>query len=72
MPKTVYSVREVARVLDVGPMTVYKLLKGGDLKSTQVGGQFRVTAVTLRRYLRLGPTAEIVLPPEPEEAGAEA
>lgn len=72
MPKAVYTVRQAARVLDVSTMKVYRLLKEGGLKSAQLGGQFRVTAASLRKCLRLGPEEEIVVPPEPEQAEAES
>lgn len=68
MSKTTYTVREVACVLGVAPVTVYRLLRENKLASTQVGEQFRITAVTLRKFLRLGARDDIVVPPEPEQA----
>lgn len=67
MSKAMFTVREVARALGVTPATVYKLLKTGELESTLVGQQFRITAPTLRRKLGLRPREEIIIPAEPEQ-----
>lgn len=70
MSQTTYTVREVARVLGVSPMMVYRLAKNEELKSSRVGELYRFTAEALRAYLELSETAEIVIPPEPEQAEA--
>lgn len=72
MSKTTYTVREVALVLGVSPMMVYKLAKSGALKSSRVGDLYRFTAEALRAYLELSETGEIIIPPEPEQAEAES
>ncbi len=65
MPTT-YTVREVARILKVCPNMVHKLAKNGALKNKRVGDLYRFTAETLRAYLGLSATAEIIVPPDRE------
>lgn len=67
---TTYTVREVALILKVTPNMVHKLAKNGELDHTRVGDLYRFTAETLRAYLRLSKTTEIVVPPEPKQAKA--
>jgi excisionase family DNA binding protein len=45
------TVREVAATLRVSTMTVYRLIKAGDLRSTRVGKGYRIRSVDLERYL---------------------
>jgi excisionase family DNA binding protein len=45
------TVREVATTLRVSTMTVYRLIKAGDLRSTRVGKGYRIRLVDLERYL---------------------
>jgi excisionase family DNA binding protein len=46
------TVREVAHHLRVSTMTVYRLIKSGDLASTRVGKGYRIRAGDLDAYLR--------------------
>ncbi|MBT8226039.1 MAG: helix-turn-helix domain-containing protein [Dactylosporangium sp.] len=45
------TVAEVATLLRVSKMTVYRLLRGGDLTSARVGRSFRVPQDAVDRYL---------------------
>ena len=45
-------VSEVAAILRVSKMTVYRLLHNGDLESTRVGRSFRVPEQAVHDYLR--------------------
>lgn len=46
------SVAEVAAMMRVSKMTVYRLVHGGDLPATRVGRSFRVPCEALGDYLR--------------------
>jgi excisionase family DNA binding protein len=46
------TVREVAEALRVSTMTVYRLIRAGELASTRVGKGYRIRAGDLDRYLR--------------------
>ena len=46
-----FSVSEVASVLNVSKMTVYRHIQNGRLEAERVGGSYRVTAQSLRRIL---------------------
>jgi excisionase family DNA binding protein len=46
------TIAEVALVLRVSRMTVYRLVHGGQLRVARVGRGFRVPELELRRYLR--------------------
>ena len=46
-----FSVSEVASVLNVSKMTVYRHIQSGRLEAERVGGSYRVTAGSLRRIL---------------------
>lgn len=45
------TVREVADAIRVSTMTVYRLIKGGDLQAIRVGKHFRIREADLGRYL---------------------
>ncbi|HVL65278.1 MAG TPA: helix-turn-helix domain-containing protein [Actinomycetota bacterium] len=45
------TVAEVARQLRVSNMTVYRLIKSGDLRAVRVGRGYRLKAEDVRRYL---------------------
>ncbi|MFL6070489.1 MAG: helix-turn-helix domain-containing protein [Actinomycetes bacterium] len=46
------TVAEVASLMRVSKMTVYRLVHGGDLPAVRVGRSFRVPEEAVRRYLR--------------------
>jgi excisionase family DNA binding protein len=48
------SVAEVAGVLNVSKMTVYRHIQSGRLDAAQEGGSYRVSAQSLRRILEDG------------------
>jgi excisionase family DNA binding protein len=45
------TVREVAEVMRVSTMTVYRLIKAGDLAAVRVGTHFRIRRRDLEAYL---------------------
>ncbi|WP_027661476.1 helix-turn-helix domain-containing protein [Salinispora fenicalii] len=46
------TVAEVATVMRVSKMTVYRLVHGGELAAIRVGRSFRVPEHTVHEYLR--------------------
>lgn len=49
-----YTIEEVAQLLKVSKLTVYDLVKKGELPSYRVGRQMRVDAIDLERYKEQG------------------
>jgi excisionase family DNA binding protein len=47
----VLTVAEVAGALRVSPMTVYRLIKTGELQSTRIGKLFRIYEGSFQRYI---------------------
>ncbi|HSL57701.1 MAG TPA: helix-turn-helix domain-containing protein [Acidimicrobiales bacterium] len=47
----VLTVAEVARILRVSTMTVYRLIKGGELAALRVGRSYRILRADVDRYL---------------------
>jgi excisionase family DNA binding protein len=47
-------VSEVAFAMRISTMTVYRLIKGGQLDAIRVGKNYRIRAAELDRYLRDG------------------
>ncbi|MEO7125602.1 MAG: helix-turn-helix domain-containing protein [Nakamurella sp.] len=47
-----YTVAEVAEVMRVSRMTVYRLVHSGELPAVRVGRSFRVPERTVHNYLR--------------------
>jgi excisionase family DNA binding protein len=45
------TVAEVAAAMRVSNMTVYRLIKGGDLAAIRVGKNYRIRESDVRRYL---------------------
>ena len=48
---TLLTVAEVASVMRVSTMTVYRLIKSGDLPAVRVGHNYRVRGAEVERYL---------------------
>jgi excisionase family DNA binding protein len=48
---TLLTVAEVAASMRVSNMTVYRLIKGGDLAAVRVGKNFRIREEEVERYL---------------------
>jgi excisionase family DNA binding protein len=46
------TVAEVATIMRVSKMTVYRLVHSGELKAIRVGRSFRVPEETVNQYLR--------------------
>ncbi|MGZ4626647.1 MAG: helix-turn-helix domain-containing protein [Kineosporiaceae bacterium] len=46
------TVAEVATIMRVSKMTVYRLVHGGDLPAVRVGRSFRVPEQAVHEYLR--------------------
>ena len=51
------TVAEVASAMRVSTMTVYRLIKAGDLRAVRVGKSFRLTEDDVDQYLADGFTA---------------
>jgi excisionase family DNA binding protein len=51
------TVQEVAELMRVSTMTVYRLIKAGDLRASRVGRSFRVRAGDVDAYLERGHTS---------------
>ncbi|HEY0126993.1 MAG TPA: helix-turn-helix domain-containing protein [Blastococcus sp.] len=50
------TVTEVAAIMRVSKMTVYRLVHGGELAAVRVGRSFRVPEPAVRDYLAAGRT----------------
>ncbi len=48
------TVAEVAAVMRVSKMTVYRLVHSGELASVQVGRSFRIPERAVHEYLKVG------------------
>ncbi len=46
-----YTVAEVARVLRVSNMTVYRLVKAGELPAVRIGKSYRLREEDVNKYL---------------------
>ena len=46
-----YNVVEVAKLLRVGKMTIYPLVRNGTIKAIKVGGQWRIKKESVDKYL---------------------
>lgn len=46
------TVAEIATLMRVSKMTVYRLIRSGELESVRVGRSFRVAEQAVTRYLR--------------------
>lgn len=55
--ETFLTVQEVADLMRVSTMTVYRLIKAGDLRSTRVGRSYRLRAAEVDAYLARDATA---------------
>lgn len=62
MSDTLYTANEVAERLRVSTMTVYRLIRGGDLPAVRVGRNYRVRAGDLDAFL----TGQVVAPTSPD------
>jgi excisionase family DNA binding protein len=49
--KTIFSPKEVARILKVAPTTIYAELHSGNLKHSRVGRRFLITKSDLESYV---------------------
>ena len=52
------TVAEVAAMMRVSNMTVYRLINAGTLKAVRIGKSYRIEEAEVDRYLREGTTAE--------------
>jgi excisionase family DNA binding protein len=55
--ETFLTVQEVADLMRVSTMTVYRLIKSGELAATRVGRSYRVRSAEVDAYLERGNTA---------------
>ncbi|MCC3375627.1 helix-turn-helix transcriptional regulator [Cohnella sp. REN36] len=63
-----YTAEEIAKLLKISKLTVYDLIKRGELPAYRVGKQMRIDASDLERYKRAARTGGV--PPEAERAAA--
>ncbi|MGH9302403.1 MAG: helix-turn-helix domain-containing protein [Acidimicrobiales bacterium] len=54
MEQRFLTVQEVAELMRVSTMTVYRLIKAGSLRATRVGGSWRIGTVDVDDYLQKG------------------
>jgi excisionase family DNA binding protein len=54
MTPTLLTVREVAQVMRVSTMTVYRLIRAGELVATRVGRSYRIFESDVSAYLARG------------------
>ena len=47
----VISVTQLARILDIGKNTAYDLIRSGNIKSTRIGHQIRISKSALLEFL---------------------
>ena len=52
------TVAEVASMMRVSNMTVYRLINAGTLNAVRIGKSYRIEEAEVDRYLREGTTAE--------------
>ena len=68
------TVREVATEMRVSTMTVYRLIKAGELPAIRVGKHFRIKGGDLHAYLdsRIvgGPPPAVPAPPHEQRGGS--
>jgi len=48
-----YSIEEVAQMLKVAYLTVYRWIQAGKLKSNKAGKQYRIKKLELERFMKL-------------------
>lgn len=53
MDREIFTVDEVAVILDMHPKTIRRYINEGKLKGVKVGGQFRVMADALKAFMNL-------------------
>jgi excisionase family DNA binding protein len=53
------TVAEVAEMLRVSNMTVYRLVNSGAMKAVRIGKSYRITETEVDRYLAEGDAAEV-------------
>lgn len=68
MTDTLLTAAEVAEQLRVSTMTVYRLIRSGELAAVRVGRNYRVRAGDLERYL----ASQVVDPATLDEAFGES
>lgn len=47
-----YKRAELARILSVNPMTIYRLIKTGKLEAVKVAGDYRIPEAAVTNYLQ--------------------
>jgi len=46
-----FTLKQVADMLQVDPITIYRLVRGGMLPAFRIGRQYRITEADLKRYI---------------------
>ena len=47
----IYSMKEVATILDVTERTLYSYIKNGKLKAKKIGGKWMITEENLKKFI---------------------
>lgn len=47
----ILTVQEVAEILKLSALTIYKYIKEGQLEAMDLGGHYRIEEVSLRRFM---------------------
>ena len=50
----IYTVHDIAQILQVCTKTVYQIIRDGDLEAIRVRGQIRVTSTALKKFTEGG------------------
>lgn len=58
MNKKYYTAKELAASLSVTPMTIYRLVKHGELKAIKVGESYRFDAEEVEEYIKRSTVTE--------------
>lgn len=58
MAKTFYTAEELAKVLRVNIMTIYRYIKAKRLKAYKIGGQFRIDKAEFDNFLKKAKTGK--------------
>lgn len=59
MQKEFYTLEEIAQILNVSYMTIYRWVQKGILRAYQIGKQYRVDAGSLRSFIESGETLKL-------------
>jgi excisionase family DNA binding protein len=50
-----YTRKEIAKILSVNPMTIYREIKRGKIKAIRVGNDYRISESAFKEYTKIQP-----------------